>query len=120
MITLYNRKNTNESLGENEKHSTGKTHHRQICRATKNMTGCQWTSGICPLWRFLGEIVGDNLAAVPERWCKEEELSTRSIYEIVQGKVREALEWLVMLTQKPVPGLQSVSYSVQPVLLCEG
>lgn len=90
MITLYNRKNTNESLGENEKHSTGKTHHRQICRATENMTGCQWTSGICPLWRFLGEIVGDNFPAVPERWCKEEELSPRSVYEIVQGKVREA------------------------------
>lgn len=40
MITLYNRKDTNESLGENEeKHSTGKTHQRQICAATENITG---------------------------------------------------------------------------------
>lgn len=39
---LYNRKNTNESLGENEEnHSTGKTHQRLICKATENITGCQ-------------------------------------------------------------------------------
>lgn len=42
MVTLYDRKNTNESLGKNEKnHTTGKTHQRQICKATENMTGCQ-------------------------------------------------------------------------------
>lgn len=49
MITLCNRKNTNESLGENEeRHSYGKTHQRQICKATENTTDCQ--QGLCVLF----------------------------------------------------------------------
>lgn len=42
MITFYIRKNTNESLGENEeKQSSENTHQKQIFKATENITGCQ-------------------------------------------------------------------------------
>ena len=101
MITLYNRKHTNESLGENEEqHRTGK--HTTDKSAKLLKTQRDVNRSCMSSWRFPGETVGDNFTAIPRRGCKEEKFPPGSIYEIIEQKLREALGRLEMLMEKPM------------------
>lgn len=103
MITLYNRKHTNESLGENEeKYRTGKhaTDKSANLKTQRDVNRSSMSS-----WRFPDEMVGDNFTAIPRRGCKEEKFPPGSTCEIIEQKLREALGRLEMLMKKPMQWL---------------